>query len=217
MAKLARLQTRLDQSDAQVKQLLAQVDSLNNDKQALKEQYDRDLAAKQREMEDSSERYRRYLEKAKFVIKTLGPTSNVLNAEKTAVNQQQASLSSAEMQSLRTQLAEREKRIKELTKENEKLRSSREQEEQLMASAWYSLGMSLNRRTMDERNASFGASFLSQQRHLPTNTTALAHQHHNQSCSFAVTPSPPNSTTNNTSTPSLYVNTMTPSNKRHYK
>ena len=56
-------------------------------------------------------------------------------------------------------------------KENEKIRNSRENEEYLMASAWYNLGADLNRKATDERIATIGTSFLAQQRRLPSGTS----------------------------------------------
>ncbi len=53
-------------------------------------------------------------------------------------------------------------------KENEKFRNSREQEENMIAAAWYNQGINLNRRATDERISTIGNSFLSQQRHLPS-------------------------------------------------
>ena len=53
---------------------------------------------------------------------------------------------------------------------------SREQEETMIASAWYKLGANLNRRATDERIQSIGNSFLAQQRHtcLPSAASALS-------------------------------------------
>ena len=115
------------------------------------------------------------MEKAKIVIKSLDPlkntntTSNVNSGG--GGDEQQFNL-------LKTQLAEKDKHIRALNKDIEKLKSTRIQEEELVASAWYHLGAQLNRRATDERISSIGNSFLSQQRHLQpslnnnnTNTT----------------------------------------------
>ena len=116
------------------------------------------------------------MEKAKIVIKSLDPLKNT-NNNTSNVNsggggdEQQFNL-------LKTQLAEKDKHIRALNKDIEKLKSTRIQEEELVASAWYHLGAQLNRRATDERISSIGNSFLSQQRHLQpslnnnnTNTT----------------------------------------------
>ena len=104
------------------------------------------------------------MEKAKIVIKSLDPLKNT-NNNTSNVNsggggdEQQFNL-------LKTQLAEKDKHIRALNKDIEKLKSTRIQEEELVASAWYHLGAQLNRRATDERISSIGNSFLSQQRHL---------------------------------------------------
>ena len=114
------------------------------------------------------------MEKAKIVIKSLDPLKNTNTNNNTSNSgggdEQQFNL-------LKTQLAEKDKHIRALNKDIEKLKSTRIQEEELVASAWYHLGAQLNRRATDERISSIGNSFLSQQRHLQpslnnnTNTT----------------------------------------------
>ena len=94
------------------------------------------------------------MEKAKIVIKSLDPRNG--------------QPSDNEVSFLRAQLADKDKLIKQLTKENEKIRTSRDHEEHLIASAWYQLGANLNRRATDERITTIGNSFLAQQRHIPS-------------------------------------------------
>ena len=56
---------------------------------------------------------------------------------------------------------------------------SREQEEHMIASAWYQLGANLNRRATDERITTIGNSFLAQQRTaLSTSSTSFTPTKH---------------------------------------
>ena len=119
------------------------------------------------------------MEKAKIVIKSLDPLKNT-NTNNNITSNVNSGGGGDEQQFnlLKTQLAEKDKHIRALNKDIEKLKSTRIQEEELVASAWYHLGAQLNRRATDERISSIGNSFLSQQRHLQpslnnnnTNTT----------------------------------------------
>ena len=100
------------------------------------------------------------MEKAKIVIKSLDPLKNTNTTTNNSNGDEQ------QFNLLKTQLAEKDKHIRALNKDIEKLKSTRIQEEELVASAWYHLGAQLNRRATDERISSIGNSFLSQQRHL---------------------------------------------------
>lgn len=157
--KVATLQTKIDQesnhSDSSLKELQVKFDLLTNEAKELKNQKDKELQKKQKELDDSQEKLKSYLEKAKIVIRSLDPSKN-------------SAASETEIQYLKASLAEKDKLIKQLTKENDKMRNSREQEENLMASAWYNQGILMNRRATDERISGIGNSFLSQQRHLPS-------------------------------------------------
>lgn len=167
-AKLQRTQTQMEEhaknGDALMKKMEKRVEVLMDEKNEMKEVKEKELAAKEKEIVELNEKYRIYLEKAKIVIKSLDPR-NTPNA---------GAHTNTEMQFLKSQLSEKEKLVKQLTKDNEKLRNSREQEEQLIASAWYQLGANLNRRVTDDRLLSIGNSFLSQQRHLPNPTQPLS-------------------------------------------
>ena len=110
------------------------------------------IESKEREIQEINDKYRSYLEKAKIVIQSLDPLKT--------------SQSDEQIQLLKSQLAEKDKHIRALNKDIEKLKTTRVQEEELVASAWYQLGAQLNRHSTDERIASIGNSFLSQQRHL---------------------------------------------------
>merc|ERR1711935_923639 len=83
------------------------------------------------EMQGMEERYKKYIEKAKSVIKTLDPKQNPNAAP--------------EVSALKQQLTEKDKMIEELEKETEKAKAVREMEERLMATAFYDLSMKLHR------------------------------------------------------------------------
>merc|ERR1719312_772535 len=112
----------------------------------------REAKKKETEMAGMEERYKKYIEKAKSVIKTLDPKQNPNAAP--------------EVSALKAQLTEKDKVIDELEKETEKARAIREMEERLMASAFYDLGMKLHRGAVEDRlkNLSQGQSFLARQR-----------------------------------------------------
>jgi len=98
------------------------------------------------------ERYKKYIEKAKSVIKTLDPKHNPAAAP--------------EINILRAQLSEKDKVIDELERESEKSKAVREMEEKLMASAFYDMGLKLQRNAVENRlsTLSQGQSFLARQR-----------------------------------------------------
>ncbi|KAL7883527.1 hypothetical protein SRHO_G00011850 [Serrasalmus rhombeus] len=111
------------------------------------------LRKKDEDMKQMEERYKRYVEKARTVIKTLDP------------KQKPHSLP-PEVQALRNQLSERDRKIQHLEHDFEKTRSRHDQEEKLIISAWYNMGMALHQKVMGERTGSPGQaqSFLAQQR-----------------------------------------------------
>lgn len=158
-AKISNMQKKVDQetnsSGSALKKLQTQYEALSLVNKELESQKDKELQKKQKELEDSQEKLKSYLEKAKIVIRSLDPSKN-------------SAASDTEIQYLKASLSEKDKLIKQLTKENDKMRNSREQEENLMASAWYNQGIVMNRRATDERISGIGNSFLSQQRHLPS-------------------------------------------------
>jgi len=114
------------------------------------------LQKKEAEMAGMEERYKKYIEKAKSVIKTLDPKQNPNAAP--------------EVSALKAQLTEKDKVIDELEKETEKAKAIREMEERLMASAFYDLSMKMHRGAVEERlkNLSQGQSFLARQRQVNT-------------------------------------------------
>jgi len=114
------------------------------------------LQRKKDEMAGMEERYKKYIEKAKSVIKTLDPKQNPNAAP--------------EVSALKAQLTEKDKVIDELEKETEKAKAIREMEERLMASAFYDLSMKMHRGAAEDRlkNLSQGQSFLARQRQVNT-------------------------------------------------
>eukprot|EP00069_Balaena_mysticetus_P011490 bmy_21060T0 len=110
------------------------------------------LRKKEEEMKQMEERYKKYLEKAKSVIRTLDPKQNQGAAP--------------EIQALKNQLHERDRQFHSLEKEYEKTKSQREMEEKYIVSAWYNMGMTLHKKAAEDRLASTGSgqSFLARQR-----------------------------------------------------
>ncbi|XP_056018043.1 protein Hook homolog 3-like isoform X1 [Ostrea edulis] len=112
------------------------------------------LNKKDNEMKLMEARYSKYLDKARAVFKAIDPKQN--------------SSTSAEVQALKNQLHEKEKYIAQIEKENEKSKSIRDQEEKYIVSAWYNIGMQLNRQAAEERLNTQGQSFLAKQRQVRT-------------------------------------------------
>merc|ERR1712038_1735802 len=119
------------------------------------------LAKKDIEMQGMEERYKKYIEKAKSVIKTLDPKQNPNAAPETMA--------------LRTQLNEKDRLLETLEQETEKARAVREMEERLISSVFYNLSMQMHRSTVEQRlsnihstSSTHGQSFLARQRQLQT-------------------------------------------------
>nr|XP_048290645.1 protein Hook homolog 2 isoform X6 [Myodes glareolus] len=127
----------------------------NNTARRIEELQD-SLQKKDADLQAMEERYRRYVDKARTVIQTLEP------------KQRPPTGVSPGLQTLRKQLWERNMRIRHLEMDYEKSRSQREQEEKLLISAWYSMGMALEQRAGEEQAPAHAQSFLAQQR-LATN------------------------------------------------
>uniref|UniRef100_A0A8C8F3R2 Calponin-homology (CH) domain-containing protein n=1 Tax=Oncorhynchus tshawytscha TaxID=74940 RepID=A0A8C8F3R2_ONCTS len=88
------------------------------------------LKKKDEDMKLMEERYKRYVEKARTVIKTLDPKQPPLTV-------------SPDVQALKNQLTERDRKIQHLEHDYEKSRSRHDQEEKLIISAWYNMVTSL--------------------------------------------------------------------------
>ncbi|XP_064625842.1 protein Hook homolog 3-like [Lineus longissimus] len=110
------------------------------------------LLKKEDEMKAMEERYKKYLEKAKSVIRTLDPKQNPGAAP--------------EVQALRNQLQDKDRLIEHLERDHDRAKTIRDQEEKLIVSAWYNLGMQMHRKAAEDRlsNSGAGQSFLARQR-----------------------------------------------------
>uniref|UniRef100_A0A8C3ATJ5 Protein Hook homolog 3 n=1 Tax=Cyclopterus lumpus TaxID=8103 RepID=A0A8C3ATJ5_CYCLU len=110
------------------------------------------LKKKDEDMKQMEERYKKYLEKAKSVIRTLDPKQN--------------QGSGPEVQALKNQLQEKDRMLHSLEKEMDKTKTQRDYEEKLIVSAWYNMGMSLQKKAAEDRlaNTGSGQSFLARQR-----------------------------------------------------
>ncbi|KAG5849996.1 protein Hook homolog 1 isoform X1 [Anguilla anguilla] len=114
------------------------------------------LKKKDEDMRAMEDRYKMYLEKARNVIRALDPKLNP---------------ASVEIQSLKNQLAEKDKRIINLERECEQAKL-REYEEKLIVTAWYNKSLSFQKLAIESRLAGRssssivppGQSFLAQQR-----------------------------------------------------
>ncbi|XP_064416803.1 protein Hook homolog 2 [Latimeria chalumnae] len=115
------------------------------------------LRKKDEDMRVMEERYKRYVEKARTVIKTLDPKQQTMKV-------------GPEIQALKNQLHEKDVKIQHMEHDFEKTKTQREQEEKLIISAWYNMGMALHQQVTEERTQHPGhpQSFLGQQR-LATN------------------------------------------------
>ncbi|KAF4014548.1 hypothetical protein G4228_006218 [Cervus hanglu yarkandensis] len=120
------------------------------------EELQHSLQKKDVDLRAMEERYRRYVDRARLVIQSLEP------------KQQPPGGAPPDLHALRTQLRERDVRIRHLEMDFDKSRSQREQEEKLLISAWYNMGMALQQRAGEERAPAHAQSFLAQQR-LATN------------------------------------------------
>ncbi|XP_037112135.1 protein Hook homolog 2 isoform X2 [Syngnathus acus] len=111
------------------------------------------LRKKDEDMKQMEERYKRYVDKARTVVKTLDP-------------KQQPATVTPDIKALKNQLTEKDRKIHHLERDYEKSRSRHDQEEKLIISAWYNMGMALHHRMAGERLSSSGQamSFLAQQR-----------------------------------------------------
>uniref|UniRef100_A0A3B4ZWH4 Protein Hook homolog 2-like n=1 Tax=Stegastes partitus TaxID=144197 RepID=A0A3B4ZWH4_9TELE len=124
------------------------------------------LRKKDEDMKQMEERYKRYVEKARTVIKTLDP-------------KQPPVTSTPDIQALKNQLTEKERKIQHLEHDYEKSRARHDQEEKLIITAWYNMGMALHQKVSGERlgPSNQAMSFLAQQRQ-STNARRGLTRHH---------------------------------------
>ncbi|XP_063327387.1 protein Hook homolog 2 isoform X3 [Pelmatolapia mariae] len=122
------------------------------------------LRKKDEDMKQMEQRYKRYVEKARTVIKTLDPKQQPV---------------APDIQALKNQLTEKEQRIQHLEHDYEKSRARHDQEEKLIISAWYNMGMGLHQKMSGERlgSSNQAMSFLAQQRQLTNARRGLTRHH----------------------------------------
>lgn len=155
--KMSQLQDELRKAqtdrERQTLQLEERESALQTQKQkafALQEK----LTRKEYENAALEERYKKYIEKAKSVIKSLDP--------------KQSNSSPSEVVVLRNQLVEQRKMIEDMERSMKESRLLREMEEKLMVTAFHKLGLNCHREVMDQRLAALssgqGQSFLARQR-----------------------------------------------------
>nr|XP_006824324.1 PREDICTED: protein Hook homolog 3-like [Saccoglossus kowalevskii] len=152
MEKVREMDVDIMKKNAYIDDLEPKVANSDDEIQALQEMLNR----KDEDMRAMEDRYKKYLDKAKSVIRTLDPKQNPGAAP--------------EVQALKNQLTEKQKLIEHLENDREKTKSVKEVEEKLIVSAWYNLGMQLHRKAAEERlaNSATGQSFLARQRQAST-------------------------------------------------
>ncbi|XP_028274142.1 protein Hook homolog 3 isoform X5 [Parambassis ranga] len=148
MEKLRELNNELLKKNA----LIDEMEPKYNASSQRVEELEEALKKKDEDMKQMEERYKKYLEKAKSVIRTLDPKQN--------------QGSGPEVQALKNQLQEKERMLHSLEKEMDKTKCQRDHEEKLIVSAWYNMGMSLQKKAAEDRlaNTGSGQSFLARQR-----------------------------------------------------
>ncbi|XP_058879576.1 protein Hook homolog 3 isoform X5 [Acipenser ruthenus] len=148
LEKLREVHSELQKKRAYIEDLEPKYNSSSQKVEELEEA----LRKKDEDMKQMEDRYKKYLEKAKSVIRTLDPKQNQGSAP--------------EVQALKNQLQERERMLHSLEKEYEKTKGQRDHEEKLIVSAWYNMGMALQKKAAEDRLASTGSgqSFLARQR-----------------------------------------------------
>lgn len=148
MEKLRELNNELLKKNAFIDEMEPKYNSSSQRVDELEEA----LKKKDEDMKQMEERYKKYLEKAKSVIRTLDPKQN--------------QGSGPEVQALKNQLQEKERMLHSLEKEMDKTKTQRDYEEKLIVSAWYNMGMSLQKKAAEDRlaNTGSGQSFLARQR-----------------------------------------------------
>ncbi|XP_041666557.1 protein Hook homolog 3 isoform X3 [Cheilinus undulatus] len=148
MEKLRELNNELLKKNA----LIDEMEPKYNASSQRVEELEDALKKKDDDMKQMEERYKKYLEKAKSVIRTLDPKQN--------------QGSGPEVQALKNQLQEKERMLHSLEKEMDKTKGQRDYEEKLIVSAWYNMGMSLQKKAAEDRlaNTGSGQSFLARQR-----------------------------------------------------
>jgi len=155
--KMLQLQDELRKAQTDKERLTLQLEERESALQTQKQKafaLQEKLTRKEYENAALEERYKKYIEKAKSVIKSLDPKQN--------------NSSPSEVVVLRNQLVEQRKMIEDMERSMKESRLLREMEEKLMVTAYHKLGLNCNREVMDQRLATLssgqGQSFLARQR-----------------------------------------------------
>ncbi|KAG5332467.1 HOOK protein, partial [Acromyrmex charruanus] len=155
--KLSQLQDELRKVQADKERLTLQLEERESALQTQKQEafaLQEKLTRKKYENAALEERHKKYIEKAKSVIKSLDPKQN--------------NSSPNEVIMLRNQLMEQRKMIEDMERSMKESRLLREMEEKLMVTAFHRLGGNCHREVMDQRLAALsagqGQSFLARQR-----------------------------------------------------
>lgn len=155
--KITQLQDEVRKIQSEKERLILQVEEREN---ALQTQKQKVFALQEkltrREYDNAAleERYKKYVEKAKSVIKSLDPKQNNSSPNEVAV--------------LRNQILEQRKIMEDMERSLKESKLIKEMEEKLMISAFYRLGLTCHREAIDQRLAALssgqGQSFLARQR-----------------------------------------------------
>lgn len=155
--KMSQLQDELRKVQTEKERLMLQLEDRESTLQTQKQKafaLQEKLTRKEFENAALDERYKKYIEKAKSVIKSLDP--------------KQSNSSPSEVVVLRNQLVEQRKMIEDMERSMKESRLLREMEEKLMVTAFHRLGLNCHREVMDQRLAALssgqGQSFLARQR-----------------------------------------------------
>ncbi|XP_076751094.1 hook microtubule tethering protein [Xylocopa sonorina] len=155
--KITQLQDELRKVQAEKERLILQVEERENALQTQKQKaFTLQDKLTRREYENAAleQRYAKYVEKAKNVIRSLDPKQNNSSPNEVAV--------------LRNQILEQRKIMEDMERSLKESKLIKEMEEKLMISAFYRLGLNCHREAIDQRLAALssgqGQSFLARQR-----------------------------------------------------
>ncbi|XP_071571680.1 protein Hook homolog 3 [Temnothorax nylanderi] len=155
--KMSQLQDELRKAQTDKERLTLQLEERESALQTQKQKafaLQEKLTRKEYENAALEERYKKYIEKAKSVIKSLDP--------------KQSNSSPSEVAVLRNQLVEQRKMYEDMERSMKESRLLREMEEKLMVTAFHRLGLNCHKEVMDQRLAALssgqGQSFLARQR-----------------------------------------------------
>ncbi|KAK6181515.1 hypothetical protein SNE40_009352 [Patella caerulea] len=170
----AEVKKKLLQKEQQIESCNRQLEENNQQNKAMAQtleekqqkitQLETDFANKEKEMKMLETKYKKYLDKARHIIKIMDPRQS----------------SSSETDALKSQLLDRQRYVEYLERDLAKAKAVIDHEEKIAVSAWYNLGFQLHRQATEQRlssSSSGGQSFLARQRHVqsrrPASVSAL--------------------------------------------